>query len=89
MSKELEGGIVAGKKKIWTISYADDIVIMATNEEALRRMIKRLEKYLLKKMLQLNVSKTKIMIFGETRGRKHKNKKCMEWMWKKEKIEIV
>ena len=32
LSKINEGGIVVGKKKIWSISYADDIVMLATGK---------------------------------------------------------
>ena len=75
MQKCVEGGIRVGRKKIWTIVYADDIVLLALSEEALSEMIKLLEKYLQKKELELNAKKSKIMIFGETRGRKKKGRK--------------
>lgn len=32
MRKEQTGGIVIGKEKIWTISYADDVVLLADRE---------------------------------------------------------
>ena len=43
MSKEQEGGVVIGRRKIWTISYADEIVLMVNNAQGLKNMIKRFE----------------------------------------------
>ena len=74
-----DGGLVVGRKKIWSISYADDIALVAINKEEMRRMLKKLEKYLGKKKLQLNTEKLKIMILGEKRGRKRKEERNMKW----------
>ena len=46
-----EGGVVVGNKKVWSIGYADDIVLLSTEENAMKEMIDRLEKYLEKKNL--------------------------------------
>ena len=43
MSKEQEGGVVIGRRKIWTISYADNVVLMVNNAKGLKNMIKRFE----------------------------------------------
>lgn len=61
MCKEQEGGLVRGRKKLWTLSYADDVALMAK---------RRFKKYLEKKGLELNVDKTKIMICRQLGGRK-------------------
>ena len=77
LEKELckvnEGGIVVGKKKIWSISYADDIVLLATDKTAIKEMIKRTEKYLDRKKMELNTKKTKSMLIKKSKkGRKKK-----------------
>lgn len=46
LEKEQTGGIVIGKEKIWSISYADDIVLIARNEQELKGMMKRFKKYI-------------------------------------------
>lgn len=58
---------------------------MAEEEEDLRSMIERLEGYLDKKKLEVNVSKTKIMRFRK--GGKSISKR--EWRWKEKVIEEV
>lgn len=43
------------------MSYADDIVLLTEDEEGMRSIIGRLEKYLKRKGLELNTNKTKII----------------------------
>lgn len=43
------------------MSYADDIVLLTEDEEGMRSIIGRLEKYLERKGLELNTNKTKII----------------------------
>lgn len=42
MKKERTGGIVIGKEKIWTIPFADDVVLLAKREENLKAMMRDL-----------------------------------------------
>lgn len=63
MRKVNLGVIKIGGRKMYTLAYADDMVLMAEEEEKMRSMIGRLEGYLDRKKLELNVSKTKIMRF--------------------------
>lgn len=85
MRKEQTGGIVVGKEKFWTITYADDIVLVAQNEQDLKGMIKRFKKYLEKKDLILSPEKSKVMVFERGRGRVKKR----DWRWGEESIEEV
>ena len=78
-------GMVVGKEKFWTLSYADDIVLLANEEKEIKEMMRRLEKYLDRKKLVLNESKSKMMVFGKGRGRKKKE----TWNWKDKAIERV
>lgn len=68
MARGLVGGMRIGQGRIWTLAYADDVVLLARKEEALEEMIKRLERYLEKKKLLLNVEKSKIMRFRRGGG---------------------
>lgn len=43
------------------MSYADDIVLLTEDEEGMRSIIGRLEKYLERKGLELNTNKTKLI----------------------------
>lgn len=67
------------------MAYADDIVLLAEEEEEMRSMIGRLEEYLDRKRLELNAGKTKIMRFKRGGGRIKKKK----WRWKRRRMEEV
>jgi len=41
--------------------YADDVALIAEEEQGMKAMIRRFERYLEEKKLELNVEKTKIM----------------------------
>ena len=57
------------------LSYADDIVLLANEEKEMKEMLRRMEKYLDRKKLVLNESKSKMIVFGKEGGRKKK------WTW--------
>lgn len=58
-----------GEEREYTVTYADDMVLMAEGEDEMRSMLERLEGYLDKKRLKLNPEKMKIMRFSqEKRG---------------------
>lgn len=73
MEEELErvkwGGVRLGEKKVFSLAYADDMVLLVEEEGGMRSMIERLERYLDKKRLELNVEKTKIVRFRKGGGR--------------------
>ena len=80
--KEQIGGIRAGSEKFWSLAYADDMVILPRKEEEIDAMIRRLEKYLDSKELELKAEKTKIMICEKGGGREKRT-----WrMWKGTRI---
>lgn len=56
MRKVQGGGTKIGKERIRTISYADDFVILAENEECLKEMVRFL-KYMERRGLEMNVEK--------------------------------
>ena len=57
MKKEQTGGVMVGKEKIWTITYADDIVLIAKEEQDLKGMIRRFKRYIERKGLILSTEK--------------------------------
>ncbi|KAL6418256.1 hypothetical protein ACFW04_012239 [Cataglyphis niger] len=85
MSREEWGGVRLGGMKIYTLAYADDVVLIAEEEEGMRSMIGKLEGYLEKMGLQLNVGKSKILRFRKGGGRERK----VSWRWKGKVIEEV
>ena len=72
---------VMGKLKFYTLKYADDIAIIA---EDLKRMLKIMEKFVRKVKMEINVDKTKIMIF-QNGGRRKEEK----WEFCKREVEVV
>ena len=75
MKKVQEGGIVIGKKKIYTIGYADGAILLSNNEVGMKQMI-RFGRFLERRGLELNTRKSNIGTGPE-------------FKWKEEKIEIV
>lgn len=85
MNKEQTGGVIIGKVKFWTWTYADNRIPLAKNEKDSRSMLKRFRKYLTRKGIILSAGKSKVMVFEKGRGRKKKR----EWRWGEESIEEV
>lgn len=68
------GEIVLDNERIWLIMYADDIVLVAKNRNAMLDMTDRLKRFLKQRKLVMCVEKTKMLVFN----RKRKEKKEME-----------
>lgn len=85
MRKEQTGGVIIGKEKFWTITYADDIAVLAKSEEELKGILRRFKRYLEKRNMILSAEKSKILVFEDGRERKKKR----EWRWGEENIEEV
>lgn len=51
IDKEFEkrgiGGIALGKERVWTLSYADDMVVMAKNKVALEDIMHTIKRFLI------------------------------------------
>jgi len=78
MARGKWGGLKLGEGRIWSLAYADDMVLVAENEEEMRSMIVRLEHYIDRKGLEVNTEKTKILRFRKGGGRWKEYK----WRWK-------
>lgn len=76
MSKGQEGGVILGKKKFWSLSYADDVVLLATNRVGLNQMLRRCKRMLKRKGLEWNTEKSKIMVFKKEEEEKRKTNSC-------------
>jgi hypothetical protein len=63
------------REKVWSLAFADDMVIVTKSEREMKEMMRNLEKYVRKKKLEVNVEKTKMMVFSK---RKRKNEES-EW----------
>jgi len=59
MRKVKWGGVRLGKERIYSLAYADDVVLVAEEEDEMRSMMERLERYIERKRLELNTRKTK------------------------------
>jgi len=79
------GGIKLGEERIYSLTYADDVVLLAEGEDEMRSLIGRLEEYMERKGLELNVGKTKEMRFKRGGGRMKKR----ERRWRGKKMEEV
>ena len=79
------GGVRVGGDKVWSLEYADDIVVVAEEEVGLRAMIRGLQRYLKEKKLELSPEKSKVMVFRKKGGRE----KERYWWWGKERLEEV
>ena len=56
-------GVSVGDILVFILLYADDIVLLAENEEDLQEMVQRLETFCVQSQMNVNIPKTKIMIF--------------------------
>jgi hypothetical protein len=78
-------GVKLKGEKLYTLAYADDVVLLAEEEGDMSSLIDRLERYLEEKGLKLNVEKLKILWFGKGGGRKKK----VNCRWKRKALEEV
>lgn len=67
MGKVRSEGEMLGEEKIFTLSYADDMVLIA-EEGKMKSIIERLEKYMDRKGLEVKMGKTKIIKFRKESG---------------------
>ncbi|KAL6419160.1 hypothetical protein ACFW04_014037 [Cataglyphis niger] len=63
MKKKQTGRVTIRKEKFWTMTYADDMVLLAKSKEELKGMLKRFKKYLEKRELILSPEKSNIIVF--------------------------
>ena len=54
-----------GKQKIFSLAYADDIVLLSERETDMQEMIGALYRYSVRKQLTVNTEKSKMMVFSK------------------------
>ena len=62
--EEAQAGIKIARRNIYNVRYADDITLMAENEEELKSLLLKVKVESEKVGLKLNIQKTKIMASG-------------------------
>ncbi|XP_043583307.1 uncharacterized protein LOC122568058 isoform X2 [Bombus pyrosoma] len=78
-------GIAIGGRKVWSLTYTDDIVLMADREEQLKEMLRKFKKFLKEAELELSTEKTKIVVFEKRRNKRRQRR----WNWAEQKLEKV
>jgi len=84
MKRRRVGGLSIGNERIWSLAYADNMVLVAKNREAMMDMYDTLGRFLRERNITLNTEKTKVMIFNKDRKDKTEN-----WKWRGAKLEEV
>ncbi|XP_024875876.1 uncharacterized protein LOC112457185, partial [Temnothorax curvispinosus] len=90
MKKRGIGGIEVDKIRVWNSEYADDIVMVARNRDALIDMMSTMKRFLKERKLELCTDKTKIVVFNSKRkeGKESVMAYGVEiWGWE-EKVEL-
>lgn len=85
LHEQLEGGLFIDELNIRILMYADDIVILAENISVLQRMINNLEIYCETWGMEVNLTKSEIMVFRKG-GRVALNEK---WKFKGDEVKVV
>ncbi|XP_039309944.1 golgin subfamily A member 6-like protein 1 [Solenopsis invicta] len=78
------GGVKIGEERIWSLMYADDVVLVANNREALQDMMGTFKRCLRDRKLELSAEKIKVLVFNR-KGKKRKE----VWKWGNKEIEEV
>lgn len=86
ISDYLCGGVRIGGILIKVLMYADDLVLLADTPERLQRMINQLKKYCDEWRLNVNINKSKTMVFRKGGGCYARNEK---WFFDGQELETV
>jgi len=65
-------GVGIGGKRIWNLAYADDIVLVAKNRDAIMDMMWTLKIFLKDRRMELNTEKSKILVYNRKGREKRK-----------------
>ncbi|XP_033230253.1 uncharacterized protein LOC117181545 [Belonocnema kinseyi] len=75
LKKKGRCGTILGNSKIYSLAYADEVVLLADNETKMNLMMKIFEEYVGAKDLTVNVEKTKVMCF-------RRRNTVIDYVWK-------
>ena len=85
LHESLGEGVWVGDREVRHLSYADDVILMSSSVIGLQRMIDDLKKYCMTWDLELNLGKSKIMVFRN--GGRPSSKE--RWFFGNQEIEVV
>jgi hypothetical protein len=68
LKKAQVGESVVKREKVWSLAFADDMIILAKSVK------KMMEKYVRKKKLEVNVEKTKMMVLNKKKRKSEENR---------------
>ena len=85
--KGVSAGVVCGENIVSSLLYADDIVLLAPNEESLQEQIMEVEKWCRRWHMSLNIEKTKIVHFRKKLRSKQRSE--YNFLFNSEKIEYA
>jgi hypothetical protein len=64
---------MVGREKVWNLTFADDLVIVAKSEREMKEMMRSRGKYVRKKNLEVNVEKMKMMVSNKRKKKSEQN----------------
>jgi hypothetical protein len=64
---------MVGREKVWNLTFADDLVIVAKSEREMKEMMRSRGKYVRKKNLEVNVEKMKMMVSSKRKKKSEEN----------------
>ena len=82
--EERKKGNGFGNGRVYSLAYADDVVLVVEEQRGMKLMMRTFEEYVREKDLTANLSKTKIMYC-----RKGKQKVEYKWRIAGEEVELV
>jgi hypothetical protein len=85
IDEHLEGGVQINNINIKLLAYADDIVLLASDKLSLKKMLQAFELYCSKWNLEVNLSKSKIIVFRNG-GRLSRHEK---WWFRNEEVDVT
>ena len=82
----LPGGVLFSNILVKVLLYADDLVMLADNPASLQMQVNKLQSFCLTWGLQINIQKTKVLIFEARQSRRRPEE---NWCLNNERIEVV
>jgi hypothetical protein len=64
---------MVGREKVWSLTFADDLVIVAKSEREMKEMMRSRGKCVRKKNLEVNVEKMKMMVSSKRKKKSEEN----------------
>ena len=85
--KAASAGVICGENMVSSLLYADDIVLLAPNEESLQKQIREVEEWCRGWRMSLNIAKTKVIHFRKKLRSKQRSE--FKFLFNSEEIEYA